>query len=189
MLVNSCEEIFVSKAFLILLLLEGIVVLALFTINTTCLIKVILDQMLSSKTRILLPSILLVPWFRSARLVHNRWFGSELFDWYRDTTFVPYCHFQNDWSPQVDDCQRYCTKTGSIYSKFFIPDQMNHFVVLDDEHKNFFYSSSVPIIFPQMQKSFSSILPKWVFQVPLRRHSKSSQGKPANHKMTSRDKL
>ena len=45
-----------------------------------------------------------------------------------------------------------------------------------------FYTSSVPISFPQMQKSFPSVLLKRVYQVPLRMNSKSSRRKHAKHK-------
>ena len=39
-----------------------------------------------------------------------------------------------------------------------------------------------------MQKSFPSVLPKRVYQVPLRMYSKLSQRKPVKHKETSRYK-
>ena len=44
------------------------------------------------------------------------------------------------------------------------------------------YSPSVPIIFPQMQKSFPLVLPKRVCPVSLRMYNKSAQRKPAKHK-------
>ena len=40
-----------------------------------------------------------------------------------------------------------------------------------------------------MQKSFPSVLPRRVYQVPLRMYSKYSQKKPAKHKTTSGDKI
>ena len=48
--------------------------------------------------------------------------GSELVDRYRDATSVPYGHLLMDLSPRREDRLRYCIKTGSIPSKFFIPD-------------------------------------------------------------------
>ena len=60
--------------------------------------------------------------------------------------------------------------------------------ILDDEHSKSLYSPSVPIIFPQMQKSFPSVLPKIVYPVSLRMHNKSAQSKPAKHKKKSRGK-
>ena len=115
--------------------------------------------------------------------------GSELVDWYRDATSVPFGHLLIDLSPRTDDRLRYCTNTGSIPSKFYIPDRLKQSKVLEDEHTKFLYSPSVPIIFPQMQKSFASVLPKRVCQVSLRMHNKSAQRKPAEHKKTSRGKI
>ena len=48
--------------------------------------------------------------------------GSELVDWYRDALSVPFGHLLIDLSPRTDDRLRYCTNTGSIPSKFYIPD-------------------------------------------------------------------
>ena len=91
--------------------------------------------------------------------------GSEIVDWWRDATSVPFGQLLIDLSPRTDDRLRYCTNTGSIPSKFYIPDQPKQSKVLDDEHIKSLYSPCVPIIFPQMQKSFPSVLPKRVFPV------------------------
>ena len=45
-------------------------------------------------------------------------FGSELVDWYRDSSSVPFGHLLIDLSPRTDDRLRYCTNTGSIPSNF-----------------------------------------------------------------------
>ena len=115
--------------------------------------------------------------------------GSELVDWYRDATSVPFGHLLIDLSPRTDDRLRYCTNSGSVPSKFYIPERLKHLRALEDEHTKFLYSPNVPIIFPQMQMSFPSVLPKRVYPVPLRMHKKSAQRKPAKHKKTSRDKI
>ena len=112
--------------------------------------------------------------------------GSELVDWYRDATSVPFGHLLIDLSPRTDDQLRYCTNTGSNPSKFYIPDRLKQSKSLDDEHKKSLYSPSVPIIFPGKQKSFPSVLPKRVSPVSLQMHNKSAQKKPAKHKKTSR---
>ena len=52
----------------------------------------------------------------------------------------------------------------------------------DDEHTKFVYPPSVPINFPQSQKSFPSVLPKNGYQVPLRMYSKTFQRKFAKNK-------
>ena len=115
--------------------------------------------------------------------------GSELVDWYRDARSVPFGHLLIDLSPRTDDRLRYCTNSGSVPSKFYIPEPLKHLRTLDDEHTKFLYSPSVPNAFPQMQMSLSSILPKRVYPVSMRMHSKSTQRKLASHKKTSRGKV
>ena len=115
--------------------------------------------------------------------------GSELVDWYRDATSAPFGHLLIDLSPRTDDRLRYCTNTGSNPSKFYIPERLKQSKILDAEHTKSLYSPSVPIIFPQLQKSFPSVLPKGVYPVSLRMHNKSAQRKPAKHKKTSRGKF
>ena len=115
--------------------------------------------------------------------------GSELVDWYRDATFVPFCHLLIDLSPRTDDSLRYCTNSGSVPSKFYLPERLKPLSTLDDEHTKSLYSPSVPIVFPQMQKPLSSVLPKRVYPVSMRRHSKPTQRKLANHKKASRGKI
>ena len=108
--------------------------------------------------------------------------GSELVDWYRDATSVPFGHLLIDLSPRTDDRLRYCTNNGSVPSKFYIHERLKHLRTWDDEHTKSLYSPSVPIAFPQMQKSLSSVLPKKVYPVSMRMDSKSTQKKLANRK-------
>ena len=115
--------------------------------------------------------------------------GSELVDWYRDATSVPFGHLLIDLSPRTNDRLRYCTNTGSVPSKFYIPDRLKLSKKIDDKHTKSLYSPSVPIIFPQMQESFPSVLPKIVYPVSLRMYIKSAQRKPAKHKKTTRGKI
>ena len=86
--------------------------------------------------------------------------GSELVDWYRDATSVPLGDLLIDLSPRTDDRLRYCTNSGSFPSRFHIPDRLKHLRILDAEHTNFLYSLSVPIAFPQMEKTLSQSSPK-----------------------------
>ena len=44
--------------------------------------------------------------------------GSELVDWYRDATSVPFGHLLIDLSPRTDDRLRSCTNSRSVPSKF-----------------------------------------------------------------------
>ena len=115
--------------------------------------------------------------------------GLELVDWYRDATFVPFGHLLIDLSPPTDDRLRYCTNSGSVPSKFYIPERSKHLRTLGDAHTKFLHSPSVPIPFPQMQNSLSSVLPKRVYPLSMRMHSKSAQRKLASHKKTSRGKV
>ena len=115
--------------------------------------------------------------------------GSELVSWYRDATSVPFDHLLIDLSPRTDDRLRYCTNSGSVPSKFHIPERLKHLRTLDDEHTKSLYSPSVPIAFPQVQEPLSSVLPKRVFPVSMRMHSKSTQRKLASHKKTSRGEV
>ena len=110
--------------------------------------------------------------------------GSELVDWYRDATSVPLGHLLIDLSPRTDDRLRYCTNSGSVPSKFYIPKLLKHLRTLDDEHKKSLYSPSVPIAFPQMQEPLFSVLPKKVYQFSMQMISKSTQRKLASHKKT-----
>ena len=114
--------------------------------------------------------------------------GSELVDWYRDATSVPFCHLLIDLSPRIYDRIRYCTNSASVPSKFYIPERLKHLRTLDDEHTKSLYSPSVPIAFPQLQKPLSSVLPKRVYPVSMRMHSKSTQ-KKTKPKKTSRGKV
>ena len=56
--------------------------------------------------------------------------GSELVDWYRVATSVPFGHLLIDLSPRTDNRLGFCTNTGSIPSKSYIPDQLKHSKVL-----------------------------------------------------------
>ena len=115
--------------------------------------------------------------------------GSELVDWYRDATSVPFGHLLIDLSPRTDDRLRYWTNSGSVPSKIYIPERLKHLRTLDDEHTKSLYSPSVPIAFPKVQKPLSSVLSKKVYPVSMLMHSKSTQGKLANHKKTSHGKV
>ena len=50
--------------------------------------------------------------------------GSELVDWYRDVTSVLFGRLLINLSPRTRNRLRYCTNTGSIPSKFYIPDRL-----------------------------------------------------------------
>ena len=114
---------------------------------------------------------------------------SELIDWYWDTTSVPCSHLLIVVSPRTVDRLRCCTNNGFTPSKFHIPDRLKQPTFLDDELTKFLYAPSVPIIFPQRQKSLTSVLTKRIYPVSVPKHSISSQTKPAKNENTSRDKI
>ena len=115
--------------------------------------------------------------------------GSELVDWYRDATSVPYGHLLIDMSPRPDYWLRYCTNTGSIPSKVSVTERLKHLKSLDDEHTRSLHCQCFPTISSQMQKSFPQVLPNRIIQVCLRMYRKPYERKPARHKETSRDKI
>ena len=97
-------------------------------------------------------------------LIAHLGLGSEVADWYGDATFVHCGHLLIDLSPRTDDRLRYCINTGSIPSKYCIPDRLKQSKILDNERTNFLYFTSVPIVFPELQKHFHSVLPKEFIQ-------------------------
>ena len=186
---DSCEEICISKAF------GDIATAGRHRGLSTIYIKHNLFDQSKLGKDVELQNTHIVP-FKSPRdvmqvttLSTQLGLGSELIDWYRDATAVPFGHLLIDLSPRTADRLRYCTNSGSVPSKFYIPERLKHLRTLDDEHTKFLCSPSVPIAFPQMQKSLSSVLPKRVYPVSMRMHSKSIQSTLANHKKTSRGKV
>ena len=110
---------------------------------------------------------------------------SELFDWYRDATSVPYGKILIDLSPRTDNRLRYCMKNWIHSLKIYITDRLNQSKILEVENAKSLYTPSVPIFFPQLQKSFPSVLLQRVYPVSLRKHNKSAQREPAKPIKTS----
>ena len=115
--------------------------------------------------------------------------GSNLADWYRDATSLPYGPLLNVLSPRTDDRLRYCTNTGSNPLNIYFPERLKHLNSLDDEHTKSLYPPSVPIVFPQVQNSIPWVLFERVYPVSVRMHNVSAQKKPAKHKQTSSGKI
>ena len=113
--------------------------------------------------------------------------GSELVDWYRDATSVPFGLLLIDLSPRTDDRLRYCTNSGSVPSKF-LPSWT--FKASEDfgwwTHK-ISLLSKCSNRFPANEKA--TFLPNRVCLVSMRMLSKSTQRKLASHKKTSRGKV
>ena len=83
----------------------------------------------------------------------------------------------------------FCWLTLVAFGEFIFENRLKQSKVLDVQHRKFFYSPSVLIFFPQMQRSFPSVLPKRVYPVSMRMHKQSTQWKPAKNKRTSRGKV
>ena len=186
---NSCEEICNSKAFV------DIATTGRHRVVSTTYIKHNLfhqsklgrDVELQNTHIVLFKSLRDV--MQGANLSTRLGLGRELVDWYRDSTSVPFGHFLIDLSPRTDDRLRYCTNTGSIPSKFYNSDRLKQSKILDDEHTKSLYSPNFPIMFPQKQRSFPSVLPKRVYPVSFRMHNNSARRKTAQHKKTTRGKI
>ena len=52
--------------------------------------------------------------------------GSELVDWYRDATSVPFDQLLIDLLPLTDNRLRYCTSSSSVPLKLHIPERLKH---------------------------------------------------------------
>ena len=97
--------------------------------------------------------------FKSPRDVHQvatlkiqLGLGPALVDWNRDATSVPFGRLLIAFTPRTDDRLRYCTNSGNILSKFYVADNLKPLKHSDDEHTKSLYSSSIPALFPGMQK-------------------------------------
>ena len=115
--------------------------------------------------------------------------GSDLVDCYRDAMSVPNGHLLIDLSQRTDDWLCYCTFTGTIPSKFYLPTDWNvqKFWTMNIENLSTLW---VFQSFSHKCKSlFLQYSPKKVYLVPLRMYSKSFQGKPAKHKRHQLKKL
>ena len=134
--------------------------------------------------------------FKSPRDVHQvatlsvqLGLGSALVDWYRDATSVPFGHLLIDLSPRTDDRLRYCTNSGNIPSKFYVPDNLKHLNYLDDQHTKSLYSSSIPALFPRMQSSVSKNLSKRIYPFSQRVHRQPAARKLVRSKKKTRRKV
>ena len=85
--------------------------------------------------------------------------------------------------------QNICSLRSFIRWLVTMTDRLKQWKLLGDEHTKTLRFPSVQIMFLQMQKSFLSILPKRVYQVPVRMYSKLYRKKPAKFERTSRDKV
>ena len=149
---DSCEEIFISKAFVDIATAERHQGLSIIYIkhNLFHQSKLRRDVELQNTHIVLFKSPRDV--MQLTNLGAQSGLGSELVDWYRDATSVPYGQILIDLSPRTDDRLRYCTNSGSVPSRCCIFDRLKHLNSLNDEYTKSVYSPGVQIAFPQMQK-------------------------------------
>ena len=86
--------------------------------------------------------------------------GADLVDCNRDAKSVHYGNLLINFSPRTDDRLRYCTNTGSILPKFYVPESLKHLKFLNDEHTKCLYPPRVPIVSHKCKKSFLQSYPK-----------------------------
>ena len=134
--------------------------------------------------------------FKSLRDVHQvatlsvqLGLGSALVDWYRDATSVHFGHLLIGLCPRTDDRLRYCTNSGNIPSKFYVPDNLKHLKYLDVEHTKSLYSPSIPTLFPLMQNSVSKILSKRIYPISQRMPRQPDARKLVRSKKKTRPKV
>ena len=134
--------------------------------------------------------------FKSPRDVHQvatlsvkLGLGSAFVDWYRDATPVPFGHLLIELSPRTDDRLRYCTNSGKILSKFYVPDNLKHLKNLDDEHTKSLYSPIIPSLFSRMQNSISKNLSKRIYPISQRVHRQPAARKFVRSKKKTRPKV
>ena len=93
--------------------------------------------------------------------------GSALVDWYRGATSLPFGHLLIDLSPRTNDRLHYCTNSGNIPSKFYVPDNLKHSKYLDTKS---LYSPNIPALFPRMQNSVSKNVSRKIYAISQRVH-------------------
>ena len=113
--------------------------------------------------------------------------GSQLKEWYNKATSVPYGHLLVDLTPKTVDVLRYCTDSGTIPSKFFLPNPQTTF--LDDEHTASIYTERVPKLFPKVQKRLCKTLSKRLYPVSKRVYSKFAPRRTLGSAKTRRSKV
>ena len=113
--------------------------------------------------------------------------GSQLKEWYNKATSVPYGHLLVDLTPKTVDVLRYCTDSGTIPSKFFLPNPQTTF--LDDEHTASIYTDRVPKLFPKVQKRLCKTLSKRLYPVSKRVYSKFAPRRTLGSAKTRRSKV
>ena len=115
--------------------------------------------------------------------------GSALVDWCRDTTSVPFGHILIHLSPRTVDHLRYCTNSGYIPLKFYVPANLKHLKHLHDEHTTSLYSPRLPTLSAPLQNSVSKNLSKRNYPFSQQVHRQPAARKLASCKKKSSAKV
>ena len=105
-------------------------------------------------------------------------------EWNQDATSTPYGHLLIDLTPKTVDLLRYCTNSGSVLSKFYLPAGTET-KFLDDEHTIRLYTPNISNIFtktsktihPPLSKKFHSIHQGMSSKLTTRRAKGSSKSR------------
>ena len=114
--------------------------------------------------------------------------GSQLKEWYQDATSVPYGHLLIDLTPKTVDSLRYCTNSGSVPTKFYLPAGLET-KFLNDEYTIRLYSPNISKIFPKASKTIHSQLPKRFHSVSERVFSKPIKRRASRPSERRRSKI
>ena len=71
-------------------------------------------------------------------------------------------------------------------SKFYIPEQLQHLRILDDDHTKSLYSPSNLILLPKKQNTIAPKLPERIHSVPKRKYSEPAPRKFARFEKKSK---
>ena len=106
--------------------------------------------------------------------------GCQLKEWYQDATSVPYGYLFNDLTTKTVDSLRYCSNSGSVPTKFYLPAEIET-KFFDDEYTIRLYSLNISKFFPRAPKIIHSQLSKKfhsaserVFSKPIKRRASRS---------------
>ena len=106
--------------------------------------------------------------------------ASQLKEWCQDALSVLYGHLLNDLTPKTVDSLRYCSNSGSVPRKFYLPAGIET-KFLDNEYTILLYSPNISKIFPnatktihsQLSKKFHSVSQR-IFNKPIKRRASRS---------------
>ena len=93
--------------------------------------------------------------------------GSQLKEWYQDAKSIPYGQLLFDLTPKTVDSLRYCTNSGSISTKFYLPAGTET-KFLDDEHTIRLYTPNVSNLFSKTSQTIQPLLSNKFLSVPQR---------------------